>query len=1074
MKTLPEFQNLHQNQATIVCGCGESLNNLAQPERFTTIGVNDVGRKFQPNYLIVVNPRNQFSGDRFRYVETSQAEYLFTQLDLGVNHPNIVKFQLGTFGGTDFSDKNVLHYTNNSPYIALCLAILMGAKRIGLIGVDFTDHHFYAQTGRHALAPQFEAINEQYHRLAKAAESLGIGIFNLSAISRLTAFRKMPLDEFENLSPPLPDFHGKTESLKIVSYATTPIAGVPAILARCINDRTTHSARCVWATNDYGNGVNFAGDVEWQNQAQIAESLLAEADLIIVHNGKSAPEHEKLLEDKAIITMAHNYLWNVDEQFFKKGFPALVVGQYQATLPEFKDWSVVPNPIPFWETEYKSENKPEQIAICFTPFGKHETYPPEHRLYWHSKGYETTMKVLEKLAQRFPVKLEVITGRQISHAESLAMKCRSHIVIDECVTGSYHRNSLEGLAAGCVVVNNTGKLPEVEKIFLSCAKKAKKIPFVSSGLDELEMTLIELIGCGLEWLKIEGEKNRKWLKTYWNFGKQWEHFWQPVVEKSLHCLSHRKNPEFFAADEQVKLNATDNGRKNDELFNLPKENISLQGDLPMMTIAKKNDLNLPEFAAFNDGQAYPVMRRWELPFALFQMRLSGFMSVLDCTINPVNFRERLLNLYPNVVYRHHQPVLGGKFVLPSGMPDEAFDRVVCVNTLEHLLRPQREALLFELARKLKPGGFLVITCDQYDDFFWEKPELLEMGLVRADRGEVFNGFNRVTKAEIIEEVKRFGLHPVNEDSTESPTEELELHRNVEPYPHTCLAMVLSKAERPVMPKGKKIALSLLSWNTRESTLESLQAYLQEAAMLERLGCEPFVIVCDNGSTDGTPAALRKLDKKIGVPHGFIINSENKGSSIARNQIIDLFLKGGNDYLMMMDGDIEIVPFSSFAMFRYLEEQGRLLGCIGPHSSGFSPQRAQTTKYLFDLSKCRKAFVNYVAWTQYGMFRREVFADGVRFDENKPFDGEGWGFEDNDLAFQMLVKNYQIQVFTGMIYLHRNVHSSIRVMKSNGKDPRSNYESRRHYIVNKWGNTGHIPLSVINSLQQSKCPEVEMR
>ena len=193
---LRTFFNKHQNESIVVCGCGESLNDLVQPERFITIGVNDVGRRFQPVYLVVVNPRDQFSGDRFQFVENSRAEYLFTQLDLGVNHPNIVKFQLGSFGGTDFSDKNILHYTNNSPYIALCLAILMGARRIGLIGVDFTDHHFFAPTGEHPLAPQFDSINEQYKRLNEAAAAHGVEIFNLSQRSRLTAFPKMSVNEF--------------------------------------------------------------------------------------------------------------------------------------------------------------------------------------------------------------------------------------------------------------------------------------------------------------------------------------------------------------------------------------------------------------------------------------------------------------------------------------------------------------------------------------------------------------------------------------------------------------------------------------------------------------------------------------------------------------------------------------------------------------------------------------------------------------------------------------------------------------------------------------------------------------
>lgn len=1067
MKTLSSFTNAHQNLPIVVCGCGESLNDFHNHERFITIGVNDVGRKFQPDYLVVVNPKTQFKGDRFRFVENSKAGFIFTQLDLKIKNPNVIKFKLGAFGGTDFSNPCVLHYTNNSPYIALNLAILMGAKQIGLIGVDFTDNHFFARTGKHPLAPQFDPINEQYKKLANAAEIKGIEIFNLSRVSRLTAFPKVSIDEFEKFSEAKiesqfetkslgnADSFDKTKQLKIVSYSTTPVAGVPAILARCIEAKTEHRAHCVWATNDYGNGVKFAGDVEWNTRPQEAENLIAEADLVIVHNGKIAPKHGKILRKKAIITMAHNYIWNVDEQFFKKGFPGAVVGQYQASLPEFKDWKIAPNPIPLWENDYQNREKSERISICYTPFGTHESYPKTHKLYWHSKGFETTLKILEKLEKRFGVKIETTRGGQISHSESLAMKRRSHIVIDECVTGSYHRNSLEGLAAGCAVVNGVGKIPHVEEIFLRCAGGAKDIPFVPSDLNNLEKTLESLISSGVENLKITGEQNRKWMETNWDFSAQWEKFWTPLIESALRKNYNRKT--FSIA------------RTNDEASISKNKFKNQRGEIPTMTLALKEDLNLPEFAAFNLNQNYPLMRRWELPFALHKMRLSGFMSVLDATINPLNFKEKIAALYPNVVYRHHQCVSGSKFVLPNGMPDGEFDRAVCINTLEHLFKPQREELLAELTRKLKPGGMLVVTCDQYPESFWEKPELLKMGLVRENREEIFNGFNRVTKKELISTLKKFGLHPLEEKS--EIFDEDELHRNSEPYPHTCLGMVFCKSEQPALQKGKKVMLSLLSWNTKEFVLDSLEAYLKEAAMLQRLGCEPFIVVCDNGSTDGTRDALEKLNEKIELPHEFILNETNRGSSVARNQIIDLMLNRGDEYLLMSDGDIEIVQHSSFAMMRYMEEQGRSLGCLGPHSSGFSPERNRTTAFQFDLTKCRKENVNYVAWTQYGMFRRALFEDGIRFDENKPFSGEGWGFEDNDLAFQMIEKNYQIQVFTGMIYLHRDVHSSIRVMKAKGSDPNLNYEHRRNYIINKWNNNAFVPPAVIKSLQISKCPKV---
>ena len=188
-------------------------------------------------------------------------------------------------------------------------------------------------------------------------------------------------------------------------------------------------------------------------------------------------------------------------------------------------------------------------------------------------------------------------------------------------------------------------------------------------------------------------------------------------------------------------------------------------------------------------------------------------------------------------------------------------------------------------------------------------------------------------------------------------------------------------------------------------------------------------------------------------------------------MIDLMLKRRDDYLLMIDGDIEIVPHSSFAIMRYMEDQGHYLGCAGPYFYGYSADRSQTKKIQFDLSNCPKEEINYVALTQYGMFRRAVFEDGVRFDESEPFSGEGWGFEDNDLAFQMLEKNYQIHMFKGMTYLHRDVHSSIRVMKSSGRDPQINYEDRRKYVINKWNNAGFIPPNIINSLQVCRCPQV---
>jgi hypothetical protein len=195
-RTLRGFRGYHAGETFLVCGCGSSLAQIIAPERFVSIGVNDVGRLFHPDYLLVLNPRQQFSGDRFRYVESNRARAVFTQLDLGISHPHVVPIRLGQRAGTDWSDPDVLPYTRNSPYPALCLAVHMGARRIGLIGVDFTDNHFFGATGKHPLLGDLGRIEGEYRELQAACQRRGVEVFNLSAESRLSAFPKQRQEEF--------------------------------------------------------------------------------------------------------------------------------------------------------------------------------------------------------------------------------------------------------------------------------------------------------------------------------------------------------------------------------------------------------------------------------------------------------------------------------------------------------------------------------------------------------------------------------------------------------------------------------------------------------------------------------------------------------------------------------------------------------------------------------------------------------------------------------------------------------------------------------------------------------------
>ena len=199
-----DYRDRHPGATILVCGCGTSLALLERPEHYLTIGVNDVGRRFTPDYLVVVNEPRQFDRGRYAYVERTQAQAVFTQLgQLVAPNSQVVRFRLGRRGGTDRADTESLHYSNNSPYVAVNLARHLGARRIGLIGVDFGDDHFFGATGRHPLAGQLPQIDREYAALAEACRAEGVEVVNLSPTSRLQSLPRASLAAWLGESPPV-------------------------------------------------------------------------------------------------------------------------------------------------------------------------------------------------------------------------------------------------------------------------------------------------------------------------------------------------------------------------------------------------------------------------------------------------------------------------------------------------------------------------------------------------------------------------------------------------------------------------------------------------------------------------------------------------------------------------------------------------------------------------------------------------------------------------------------------------------------------------------------------------------
>jgi len=194
------FINKHQGENIIVCGCGKSLSTLTNPQDFITIGVNDIERLFVPNYLVILNNRHGFKDDRWNYVSGAKCPHIFTHIkDIGiVSKHNIVPLTLGTFGKLNLDDKTKVDYSSNSPYVAAVIAYQMGAKNIGMIGVDFTQDHFFNKSGRHPLAGRLTSIIKEYETLHKEFKSRGVNLYNLSAESLVKSIPYKSLNEFKN------------------------------------------------------------------------------------------------------------------------------------------------------------------------------------------------------------------------------------------------------------------------------------------------------------------------------------------------------------------------------------------------------------------------------------------------------------------------------------------------------------------------------------------------------------------------------------------------------------------------------------------------------------------------------------------------------------------------------------------------------------------------------------------------------------------------------------------------------------------------------------------------------------
>jgi GT2 family glycosyltransferase len=101
------------------------------------------------------------------------------------------------------------------------------------------------------------------------------------------------------------------------------------------------------------------------------------------------------------------------------------------------------------------------------------------------------------------------------------------------------------------------------------------------------------------------------------------------------------------------------------------------------------------------------------------------------------------------------------------------------------------------------------------------------------------------------------------------------------------------------------AIVIVSWNGKDDLLECL-------ASLEKLDPpRPRIIVVDNGSSDGTPEAVREIFPGAEL----VLLPENLGFAGGNNRGIERALDGGAEYVCLLNNDTEVDPGFLNALLR---------------------------------------------------------------------------------------------------------------------------------------------------------------
>ena len=214
--------------------------------------------------------------------------------------------------------------------------------------------------------------------------------------------------------------------------------------------------------------------------------------------------------------------------------------------------------------------------------------------------------------------------------------------------------------------------------------------------------------------------------------------------------------------------------------------------------------------------------------------------------------------------------------------------------------------------------------------------------------------------------------------------------------------------------------------------------------LERLWKEEDteIIIIDNHSQDNT----REVMDKWCIPENYprlrgwrwrVIKGQ------AKNRNFGIKHSHGK-YILLLDSDILYFPGSFDYLIKRFDDTQKGIKCIGFNPKNYTNDESEVDKSLPPLSVPLENPPESIALTQYGVFKADLFKRyKIWFDENF---GTGYGWEDNDLALQMLKRGFSIKQVS-LKYYH-NRHTPHWWALHTPEFMR--LQERKSYFKKKWG------------------------